>query len=156
MRTAKTTSLKLDKQQGYETNRHVNCPCSPFNVTHDINGERYYCHEDAQGCSALAIKDGDTVYKFGECYFAPLYEIKDDVMETGGWIDVTDFVMTRAAVEIDRAGTWGQVTIDLNLNEYDLEDRDGLLERIKARVDDCINNEVKYRLDKDREGRANG
>lgn len=86
----------------------------------------------------------------------PLYETKDDAMDTGGWIDVTDFVRTRAAVEIDRAGTWGQVTIDLYLNEYDLEDRDGLLERIKARVDDCINNEVKYRLDKDREGRANG
>lgn len=75
--------------RGDETNKTVRAPMNPFNTVYvyDIDGTRYYCHKakfsftrvngkTTQIYSALAIKDGDTVYQYGERYFAPLYEIQ--------------------------------------------------------------------------------
>ena len=72
---------------GNPTNKIVKAPMHPFNTVYDSDGARYYCREakfsftrvngkTTQIYSAFAIKDGDTVYKYRERYFAPLYEIQ--------------------------------------------------------------------------------
>ena len=72
---------------GAQTDKTVNAPMHPFNMVYDINGARYYCRkakfsftrfngEMVQVYIALAIKDKDSIQKFGKRYFAPLYEIQ--------------------------------------------------------------------------------
>lgn len=76
--------------RGDETNKTVNTPMNPFSTPYDINGTRYYCGKAKFSFtryngkkihiySVLAVKNGDTVYRFGARYFAPLYEIQFEV-----------------------------------------------------------------------------
>lgn len=72
---------------GEPTEMVVKGPYNPFNTKYEQDGSLYYCRKVRFGVdlrkgkktliySALAIKNGDIVERFGKHFFAPLYEIQ--------------------------------------------------------------------------------